>query len=646
VFSSSIPLVSEDTDSAIDVYLRDVAGGTTTLVSGAGTAGPAGSWCDNPVLSADGRSVGFESAADLDGTPWASLAGGVSRVRAYVRDLQTNALQVVSATTDQKAADGTHLALSGDGRFVGFNTSSAQVVPADDAGAGSRWVVLDRQTGAARVANRGPDGLHTAQDSFGANLPVFSRSGNTFLFMANATSVAPLLFPGVTDNNATNDLIALTVPGAPEVGSGPGPDVTPPTVSASPLAPMTVAGSSYDFSVTYTDDVAVDALSLGNGDFVVTGPGGFSQPAALLSLTPSAEGEKILAAAYRITGPGGSFDSGDNGAYSIAIAPGAVADDLGNAIPGGPLAGGAFTVDIPVPDGPDLKAVSLAGAFPASVVAGAKAKLKPLVLTITNAGNAAVARKVAVRLVASADESYDAGDATVVDLPARKLALRPGASRTVPIKPRAIPALPDGDYHLLAVVDATQALTEAVETNNVVSLAAPVRIAAPFADVALTSPTLTGRLTAGKPARLIVTARNDGNAPATGDVVMRVRLTATPDDPASGTIINVPLRFRLNQGATAVLRGKLTIPANLAAGSYYVAVMGLDDIPWTDPDRTNETPVSANPFAVGGGVTLMARDGVIRLDERRLASPLGRAVCHKSIACRPAQVDPVLPWVR
>jgi hypothetical protein len=553
------------------------------------------------VLSADGRSVGFESAADLDGTPWASLAGGVSRVRAYVRDLQTNALQLLSATTDQKAADGTHLALSGDGRFVGFNTSSAQVVPADDAGAGSRWVVLDRQTGAARVANRGPDGLHTAQDSFGPNLPVFSRSGNTFVFMANATSVAPLLFPGVTDNNATNDLIALTVPGAPEVGSGPGPDVTPPTVSASPLAPMTVAGSSYDFSVRYTDDVAVDALSLGNGDFVVTGPGGFSQPVALLSLTPSAEGEKSLAAAYRVTGPGGSFDSGDNGAYSIAIAPGAVTDDLGNAILGGSLAGGAFTVDIPVPDGPDLKAVSLAGAFPASVVAGAKAKLKPLVLTITNAGNAAAAGKVAVRLVASADESYDAGDATVVDLPARKLALRPGASRALRIKPRAIPTLPDGDYHLLAVVDATQALTEAVETNNVVAaLAAPVRIAAPFADVALTSPALTGRLTAGKPARLIVTARNDGNAPATGDVVMRVRLTATPDDPTSGTTINVPVRVRLNQGATTVLRGKLTVPADLVAGSYYVAVMGLDAIPWTDPDPTNETPVSEAAFAVAG----------------------------------------------
>jgi hypothetical protein len=120
-------------------------------------------------------------------------------------------------------------------------------------------------------------------------------------------------------------------------------DTTPPTARASASNVSTSGATSYTFGVTYSDNVAVSVPSLGSGDVRVTGPNGYSTLASLVSVDSSKNGTPRTAT-YRITPPGGSWNSGDNGTYSIVLQSGQVIDNSLNAAAAGTI--GTFTVNI------------------------------------------------------------------------------------------------------------------------------------------------------------------------------------------------------------------------------------------------------------------------------------------------------------
>lgn len=82
------------------------------------------------------------------------------------------------------------------------------------------------------------------------------------------------------------------------------------------LAAPKKGAAAYDFSVTYTDGLAVTAASLGTGDVWVTGPNRFSQIAKLVAVKPAIDAKSIIAT-YRIVPPGKTWDAADDGAYAI-----------------------------------------------------------------------------------------------------------------------------------------------------------------------------------------------------------------------------------------------------------------------------------------------------------------------------------------
>ena len=89
-------LSAEDGDLVADVFVRDVAAGTTTLVSRAGgPAGPGGTDAStSPSISADGRHVAFDSRADNLSSEDVDTVGNV-----FVRDLVAGTTVLVSRTT-------------------------------------------------------------------------------------------------------------------------------------------------------------------------------------------------------------------------------------------------------------------------------------------------------------------------------------------------------------------------------------------------------------------------------------------------------------------------------------------------------------------------------------------------------------------
>jgi hypothetical protein len=121
------------------------------------------------------------------------------------------------------------------------------------------------------------------------------------------------------------------------------PDQVAPVVSATSIGHVTAGGGTfYEFTVTYKDNQAVSVSTLDGNDIRVTGPNGFSQLAQLVSVNAATDG-KVRTARYRITPPGGSWDSADDGVYTVSMQANQVSDPRGNFVAAGVL--GTFNVN-------------------------------------------------------------------------------------------------------------------------------------------------------------------------------------------------------------------------------------------------------------------------------------------------------------
>ncbi len=134
------------------------------------------------------------------------------------------------------------------------------------------------------------------------------------------------------------------------VGNPPA-DKTAPTATlgTAPAVGDSSNKTQYDFTVTFGDNVAVSFASIDGKDVRVMGPNGFSQLATLVSVDKVGDGTPRTAT-YRITAPGGAWDTADNGKYSIALEAGQVADTAGNTAAAATL--GTFTATLTGPAAP------------------------------------------------------------------------------------------------------------------------------------------------------------------------------------------------------------------------------------------------------------------------------------------------------
>lgn len=131
VFVTAAPdLVPGDTNGLADVFLRDLALGTTTLVSVGCDGEPADGDSNFPQVSADGRYVTFASAAP-------NLVAGVPSgwQQVYRRDLLAGVTELVSRSPlTGRPASGLNYdpAISADGQTVVFSSTATDYGWSDD----------------------------------------------------------------------------------------------------------------------------------------------------------------------------------------------------------------------------------------------------------------------------------------------------------------------------------------------------------------------------------------------------------------------------------------------------------------------------------------------------------------------------------
>jgi Tol biopolymer transport system component len=143
--SAATNLVPGDTNGVVDVFVHDRLTGTASRVSVASDGSQANNLCFGGVsISADGRFVAFGSfASNL--VPGETNVG---RNDIFVHDRLTGATSRASVTSDgaQAHGDNSNPKISADGRFVAFDSAADDLVPGDTTGTDA--FVHDRVTAA------------------------------------------------------------------------------------------------------------------------------------------------------------------------------------------------------------------------------------------------------------------------------------------------------------------------------------------------------------------------------------------------------------------------------------------------------------------------------------------------------------------
>ncbi len=191
--SSATNLVAGDTNGVQDIFVHDRLLNVTERVSVDSMGAEGNSLSERPKLSADGRYVAFESnASNL-------VAGDTNGVMdIFVHDRVTGTTERVSV--DSMGAEGNgyswRSSISGDGRYVAFESSASNLVVWDTNGWGDIFV-HDRVTGATE---------RVSVDSFGAEGNGYSYrtsindDGSYVSFVSDATNLV------VGDTNGWGDI--------------------------------------------------------------------------------------------------------------------------------------------------------------------------------------------------------------------------------------------------------------------------------------------------------------------------------------------------------------------------------------------------------------------------------------------------------
>jgi len=191
--SDATNLVDRDTNRARDVFLHDRKTRRTERVSlpALGLQSPGG--CYSPSLSRTARFVAFGSSAN-------SLVGDTADTTAnvFVRDVKKRTTtRITNGLYLQRAdADSHWPSLSGNGRFVVFQSYATNLVEGDTNDVGDVFV-HDRKTGTTTRVSVGVDGEQSNGGSFD---PQISANGRMVAFVSRASNLVP------GDDNAVLDV--------------------------------------------------------------------------------------------------------------------------------------------------------------------------------------------------------------------------------------------------------------------------------------------------------------------------------------------------------------------------------------------------------------------------------------------------------
>jgi uncharacterized repeat protein (TIGR01451 family) len=211
---------SPDGGSWTDVFVRDLSAGTTALVSVDVTGTKVGNEASYaPVFSPDGSRIAFISrASDLGPTD----ANGFEDV--YVRDLGTGTTTLVTAAAGGTGAGdrptiATELQFSPDGTTLYFDSGATNLVTTPDPNGGSLDVFArNLATGATTLVTTNEAGTASANGQ--SWVPILSPDGTNLAFKSLADDLGPTDTNGFPDVYVRDLVTGTTMLASAEAGGG------------------------------------------------------------------------------------------------------------------------------------------------------------------------------------------------------------------------------------------------------------------------------------------------------------------------------------------------------------------------------------------------------------------------------------------
>jgi len=248
--SAASNLVVGDTNDTYDSFVHDRMTGETTRLSVAsdGMQGNMGSWSTS--ISADGRYVAFTSEASN------LVAGDTNGLEdIFMHDRQTGETTRVSLASDGSQANdlSRNPSISGDGRFVAFNSDASNLVVGDTNDTCDSFV-HDRMTGETTRLSVSSDGMQGNKASGFTGISI-SVNGRYVAFDSVSTNLV------VGDTNDTTDIFVRDREGL-VVGYSVSGHVT--DLDGNPLPGVNIsAGYGYSAITDSQGDYSISGLSSG-----------------------------------------------------------------------------------------------------------------------------------------------------------------------------------------------------------------------------------------------------------------------------------------------------------------------------------------------------------------------------------------------
>ncbi len=205
-FSAAANLVADDTNGTTDLFVHDRLTGATERVDVASDGGQAsiGAAGDkSPAISADGRFVAFTSRAQ---NLYTTVYNGRDQI--FVRDRLAGLTEQITVglggTTGN--SDSGNTSISGDGRFVAFQSCSTNLVVGDTSATCDDVFVHDRQTGTMARVSLAFDGGEASGNGSDLIVTAMSGDGRFVSWDSGSTNLVP------ADTNGVHDVFVAANP--------------------------------------------------------------------------------------------------------------------------------------------------------------------------------------------------------------------------------------------------------------------------------------------------------------------------------------------------------------------------------------------------------------------------------------------------
>lgn len=331
VFASlASDLVPSDTNGASDIFECDLDAGTTRLTSATPLGAVGAGDSTEPVVSGDGRFVMFESTAP-------DLVAGTDTNRVtdvFLRDLKSGTTSRLSTSPDGNAGNGTSrgVALSADGEVMAFRSESTDLVPANPGATVTDLYLIRRSSGTMARIELPPMSVPPGALPVHAQNPVLSVDGRFLAFRSEfGASIWWYDLEQGTNARVSGTLFAYGTGSEDEAG---------PVMTADgrTLAFETQVDASSPHKIAiWSADTGLHALD----ELVVTGPPAFKAPANAFGPVLSPDGTRVAFHTDSAVPAAGVTHAGESRLYIRTIATGATVT---------PFAGKPAACESPLPE--------------------------------------------------------------------------------------------------------------------------------------------------------------------------------------------------------------------------------------------------------------------------------------------------------